>query len=127
MSETNGILRIGNKGTLTIAIGDENDPRHLKPVTVDVIRVQNAWGAIYRTFLNDDKQIPPERWVEYQNTLEQFICGVMQVDVGKLTGAECLEVLAGVAREEEKLRRFFEVTSPAEPSSAGRTAVTFSQ
>jgi len=121
------VLKIGRKGLLPCQL-DEG------PVfKIDVIAWCADWSEIDRGFRDEHGQVPPERLLEHQRAILDFVRftfkqgGYADDDVRSLTCAEALEFMHAVGEKGQELRRFFEPDSATEPSSpAGSGTFDFS-
>jgi len=125
MTQTNGnddgILRIGRKGKVKFAFGENGTP-----FIVDVVAISNRWWEIRRNFADKDDKVPPDRIEEFNRTAIAFVCELAPKDSGPESNAEVEEFFKLLADERQKLQRFFVPASPEEPSSPERTELTFS-
>ena len=123
MSEGNGdgVIRITTAGMVRFAIGDG------EPFEIDVIAVVNQWDAIDESFRDEKRLVPKEKWTEFYecqlNFVRELALGEEWRDKVKadpksditLTGA--FHFMKHLRLEGDKLRTFFAVDSPKEPSS----------
>lgn len=129
MSQDNGVIRIGRKGRIKFAFGED------EPFEVDVIEVHDSWYATDQQYRDEKGDIPVEQTLVYHEAERAFVQNIVNAcyQDGKhtqppvLTHAEAMEFIAKVASEVAKLRDFFEVRLSDPHVSPERTAVRFSQ
>lgn len=95
------IIKIGRKGTKTFQFGDDG-----KPFTIDVVAVHNLYLDYCRPLQNDKGMIPPERIGEQTKIILELcrdLSGTQDLNL-----SECLEFVAVLGEEVEKLRSFFD-------------------
>jgi hypothetical protein len=129
---TNGkpVLRIGRKGRMTVAFGDEG-AEPVPPFEIDVIVVNNQYLDLLAPFRNDAKVIPPERYTEVKGVTHQFVIGLTKSQdhpngYAEMSMAESQHFITALNDAVQELELFFLPKSSAKPSSQGSTELRFS-
>jgi hypothetical protein len=128
VSEGNGdgVIRIGRKGTIKVALGDG------EPFEFDAIAAQNQWRKIDDGFRNEEGEIIPERRDDYYYAVVDFATAMSKTEkcpdgTPNITLAEGLEFLKVVTVECNRLKDFFRVEAPdAESSPESSPTVRYS-
>jgi hypothetical protein len=121
MARDNGtpILRIGRKGKIAFAFGEDGEP-----FTIDVVDLHNQWSAIDRPFRDPDGKILPDKMEELNGLAYQFVTEVSKM--ADLSMAEVMEFLAKLTEEFIRLADFFVPKYEKKPSSPEPTELRFS-
>lgn len=112
MSENNGVIRVGRKGTKKFAFGEDG-----LPFAVDVVVAFQQWicidDAVREQYENRD--IPASGMAAYNQAAVEFVRGLATPRGGSLdaaeppdlTTAEALDFIARLCEEHDKLVDFF--------------------
>jgi hypothetical protein len=123
---TNGehVLRIGRKGCVKIAFGDE------AAFSIDVIETSNQWLQVEQQFRDADNKVPLAELVAMNNRAWEFVRdlaghkGYSAEAVQAITLAESLEFMKIVTEESQRLSGFFTVKSVKEEPSSPEPTTT---
>lgn len=118
MSASNGVIRIGRKGIVKFAFGDDG-----KPFDVDIVIAYQEWYALDEQFRIEDGmphegEVPPERLVEYHQAAIQFaqkMSGNITIDPqtgveipsATISGAEAMHFIAQIREQYSEMVHFF--------------------
>jgi len=112
---SNGVIKIARKGKTKFQLGEGPDAPQAE---VDVVATLNEFREQADAFYEGD-DIPKERRREYNAMTDEFVARVFETT--DLTHAEALEFISLLVKEEEKLKCFFDGSSPGGPSSPENT------
>jgi hypothetical protein len=115
MSANNGVIRIGRKGIVKFAFGDDGEP-----FEVDVVVMFNRWVAVDDSFRQKDEEtdrriIPLERVPEFHQALVNLVHDICGVEV---TVAEAMDFGARLREQYDELADFFVPKFKDEPESS---------
>lgn len=123
MISQNGVVRIGRKGIINFAFGDDG-----APFALDVIRAYDEWAQIDQSFRDESGKIVKDQIVAWSGARASFVQQIVE-QAGQainLSGAEVNDFMARLEEEVMKLRAFFEPRTPEKPSSPESTELRFS-
>ena len=129
------ILRIGRRGKVKFAFGEEGEPGS-EAFFVDIVKVLDAWIDVDWQLRDAEGKLPADKNEEYGQNKHEFAQRIVTEayaaqHAGKvppeLTRAEASEFLAYVSQEASKLRGFLPKPSETAQSSPKHMELTFSQ
>lgn len=128
MSQTNGVVRIGRKGMVKFAIGEDGPPFDL-----DVVRVFDEWAQIDQSYRDENGVIAKDQIIAWSGARGSFVQKLLNdvytmyvgVAAPTLTGAEVGDFMARLTEEVDKLRSFFEPRLQNKPTSPEGTEIRF--
>ena len=112
MSQNNGVIRVGRKGTKKFAFGEDGEP-----FEVDVVSAFQKWTELDDSYRekSDDRSILMSDMQSYYNAAKNFVYMLSGDTIGTITIAEALEFLAKLKDEYSALTDFFRPRSRDEP------------
>lgn len=119
MGSSNGVVRIGRKGRVKFAFGEDG-----KPFEVDVVEAQREWYRIDETFRvpegePDEGTVPADRVKDYHDAAVAFCNELAGEAGGPSSKAEALDFLARLREQYDAVKAFFLPKSLEEPESPG--------
>lgn len=130
---TNGkpVLRIGRKGRMTVAFGDEG-AEPVPPFEIDVIVINNQYLDLLQQYRNDAKIVPVERYTEVKEATHQFVVGLTKSQdhpngYAEMSMAESQHFITALTDAVQELELFFLPKSSAKPTSQESTQLRFSE
>lgn len=127
MSQNNGVVRIGRKGIVKFAFGDD------EPFEVDVVTAFQAWANIDEEFRLDGPNVPDDQrglvpsqdMPRYHQAAVDFVQKLATDprthNTPQLTVAEALDFLARLREQYDELVHFFRPKQRAERESPAST------
>lgn len=130
MSGSNGVIRVGRKGRVKFAIGEEGDPRALPVFEVDVVAAFQRWVEIdegFRPQEENDEGSRPIATTDMAAWHQAAVEFVAELGGGEVTTAEALDFIARLREQYDDLVVFFRYKSREERASPGTSAVASEQ
>lgn len=124
------VLRIGKKGRMMVAFGDEG-AEPIPPFEIDVVQVHNQYLDLLQPFRDDTKVVPTERHTEVRQATHEFVVALTKSTdcpngYAEMSMAESQEFINHVVHAVEELELFFPKKSSEKPTLHGSTELRFS-
>ncbi len=125
------ILRIGKRGMMPVAFGDEGQ-EPVPPFQIDVALIHNQYLDLVRSWRNDKGVVPAEKHTELRLATRDFVIALTKSTdhpngYAEMSLSESEGFISLLCAAAEELILFFQPKSSEKPSSQGSTELRFSE